>query len=169
MLAIIQLFAAVIDGLFRLPEVFIPTPGEFHIRKSHQRASNLHPGLWLRSSPARGAGPAVPLPLQPRHTGAPHGDGHVDLRVGVAAADAGAGPLQDDGRGVDRSAAEQVALLPLRSDQAALTQAVGLGDVARKPGRLIIQPETVRYLNTRLELNSLFCYLGYRRYGRPHL
>lgn len=117
-----------------------------------RRASNLHSGLWLYSSPALGAGLAVPLPFQPRHTGAPHGDGHVDLRVGVAAADAGAGPLQDDGRGKDGSAAELLALLlPLRSDQTALTKAVGLGDVAREPGRLIIQPKTVRNFNKRLK------------------
>lgn len=70
----------------------------------------------------------------------------------MAAADAGAGPLQDDGRGKDRSAAELVALLlPLRSHQTALTKAVGLGDVAREPGRLIIQPKTVRNFNKRLK------------------
>lgn len=106
--------------------------------KSPRRSSNFHSGLWLCAPPALAAGLAVPLPFQPRHTGAPHGDGHVDLRVGVAAADTGAGPLQDDSRGIDRSAAELVAFLPLGADQTALTQAVGLGDVARKSGRLVI-------------------------------
>lgn len=117
--------------------------------KSPQRTSTLHSGLWRCSSPAWGAALAVPLPFQPRHAGAPHGDGHVDLRVGVAAPHAGAGPLQDDGRGVDGSAAELLALLALRSDQTALTKAVGLGDVAWEPGRLVIQPKTVRHFNKK--------------------
>lgn len=90
----------------------------------------------------------------------------------MAAADAGAGPLQDDGRGIDRSAAELVALLPVRSDQTALTKAVGLGDVAREPGRLIIQPKTVRYLNKRLKesnLSVLMLLLSSPQHDRAHL
>lgn len=68
--------------------------------------------------------------LQQRHTGASHGYGDVDLRVRVAAADAGACSPQDDGGSVDQGAAILTALLAVRSDQAALAQAVGLGDVA---------------------------------------
>lgn len=80
---------------------------------------------------------AVPLLLQQRHAGASHSDGDVELGVRVAAADAGAHPLQDDGGSVDRSAAVLVALLTVRSDQAALTQAVSLRDVAGIPGRVV--------------------------------
>lgn len=84
---------------------------------------------------------AVPLLLQQRHTGAPHGDGDVDLGVGVTAADAGARSPQDDRGSVDRSAAVLVALLAVRADQAAFTQAVRLGDVAGVPGRVVGDPE----------------------------
>lgn len=62
--------------------------------------------------------------------GAPHSHRDVELGVGVASSHAGAGPLQDHRGSVDRSAAVLLALLPGRSKQAALAQAVGLRDGA---------------------------------------
>lgn len=59
----------------------------------------------------------------------------------MAASYAGAGSLQDDGRGVDRSAAVLVALLPEETEQTALTQTVGLRDVTGVPGRVVRKPE----------------------------
>lgn len=58
----------------------------------------------------------------------------------MSAAEAGAGSPQDDGRSVDRSAAVQHALLTVRADQAALTQAVRLRDVAGIPGGVVGDP-----------------------------
>lgn len=101
----------------------------------------VHSGFGLSSLQALVALLAAPPLLQQRHAGASHRDGHVDLRVGVAAAEAGARSLQDDGRSVDRSAAVLVALLPERSDQTALTQAVRLRDVAGIPGRVVGEPK----------------------------
>lgn len=98
-------------------------------------------GFGLGSLQALVAPLAVPLLLQQRHTGAAHRDGDVDLGVGVATADAGAGSLEDDGGRVDRSAAVLVALLAVRPDQAALTQAVGLGDEAGIPAQVVRNPE----------------------------
>lgn len=101
----------------------------------------VHSGFGLSSLQALVALLAAPPLLQQRHAGASHRDGHVDLRVRVAAAEAGARSLQDDGRSVDRSAAVLVALLPERSDQTALTQAVRLRDVAGIPGRVVGEPK----------------------------
>ena len=95
------------------------------------------PGFGLSSLQALVAVPAVLLLLQQRHTGAAHRDGDVDLRVGVASTDTGASSLEDDGGSVDRSAPVLVALLSVRSDQAALTQTVGLGDVAGISGWVV--------------------------------
>lgn len=97
-------------------------------------------GFGLCSLQALVAVAAGPLLLQQRHTGASHSDGHVDLCVGVAAADAGARSPQDDRGSVHRRAAVLVALLAVRSHQAALTQAVGLRDVAGIPGWIIGDP-----------------------------
>lgn len=110
-------------------------------------------GLGLRSLQALVAVVAVALLLQQRHAGAAHGDGHVDLRVRVAAADAGAHPLEDDGGSVDRSAAVLVALLAVRAAQAALTQAVRLGDVAGIPGRVVRDPDKQQQQDNRCILS----------------
>lgn len=99
------------------------------------------PCLGLGSLQALVASLAAPLLLQHRHTRASHGDGDVDLGVGVAAADAGARPPQDDGGRVDRRAAVLLALLSVLPGQAALTQAVSLGDVAGIPARVVRDPE----------------------------
>lgn len=84
--------------------------------------------------------PAVLQLLQPWHTGAAHRDGDIDLSVGVAASYTGTRPPQDDGGSVDGDAAVPVALLPVRSHQTALTQAVGLRDVAGEPAGVIGEP-----------------------------
>lgn len=122
-----------------------PSDGKNPFKMFNQLLSNLpdhrvHSAFGPRSPQALVPVPAVPLLLQPRHAGASHRDGDVDLGVGVAAADAGARPPQDDGRRVDGSAAVLVALHPVRSDQTALTQAVGLRDVAGIPGRVVREP-----------------------------
>ncbi len=114
-----------------LPSYFLPLRGE-------------RSGFGLCSLQALVAVLAVPLLLQQRHTGASHSDGDVDLCVRMAAAGAGARPLQDDGGSVDRSAAVLVALPTVRPDQAALTQAVSLGDVAGIPGRVVGDPEKMK-------------------------
>lgn len=113
-------------------------------------------GFGLRSLQALVASLAAPLLLQQRHTGAPHRDGDVDLGVRVTAADAGAGSLQDDGRSVDRSAAVLVALRTVRSDQAALTQAVSLGDVAGIPGRVVGDPGKQTNMNLEKFTGQIF-------------
>lgn len=86
--------------------------------------------------------PSLPaaLLLHQRHAGAAHRDGDVNLGVGVPSSHAGARPLQDDRRSVDRSAAVLLALLARASEQTALTQAVGLRDVAGVPGRVVRKP-----------------------------
>lgn len=90
--------------------------------------------------------------LQQRDTGASHGYGDVDLSVRVAAADAGACSPQDDGGSVDQGAAILTALLAVRSDQAALAQAVGLGDVAGISLWVVWDPENVfRMFNAMAE------------------
>lgn len=86
---------------------------------------------------------AAPLLLQQWHTGASHSDGHVDLSVGVAAADAGASSPQDDRGSVDGGAAVLGALLSVRTHQAALTQAVSLWDVAGVPGWVVGDPASM--------------------------
>lgn len=86
------------------------------------------------------ASACVPLLVQEGDAGAAHGHGHVDLGVGVSTCDAGAGPLQDDGGSVDRSAAEVFTLLTVGSQQAAFTQTVGLRDVTGVTGRVIGDP-----------------------------
>lgn len=98
-------------------------------------------GFGLCSLQALVAVLAVPLLLQQRHTGASHSDGDVDLNVRVAAAETGARSLQDDRGSIDRSAAVLVTLLTVRSDQAALTQAVSLRDVAGVPCRVVRNSE----------------------------
>lgn len=99
------------------------------------------PGSGSGPRPLQAAVPAllVPLPLQQRHAGAAHRHRDINLCVGVTPGHAGARPLQDDGRGVDRSAAVLLALLAAAAaaQQAALAQAVGLRDVARVPGRVV--------------------------------
>lgn len=119
----------------------------------------VHPGFGLCSLQALVALLAAPPLLQQRHAGASHRDGHVDLRVRVAAAEAGARSLQDDGRSVDRSAAVLVALLPERSDQTALTQAVRLRDVAGIPGRVVGEPKIKkRMLDAFYSLNQNYTF-----------
>ena len=61
----------------------------------------------------------------------------------MAAADAGAGSPQDDGGSIDWGAAVLVALLAIRSGQAALTQAVSLRDVAGISGWVVRDPEKI--------------------------
>lgn len=101
------------------------------------------------------------LLLQQRHTGASHSDGDVALDVGVTAADTGARSPQDDGGRVDRSAAVLAALLTMRSDQAALTQAVRLRNVAGIPGRVIRDPAETNSRVLQNEYSLAFNYLNY--------
>lgn len=108
---------------------------------SHLLGRRLHFSFGPSSPRALVAAVAAPPLLQQRHTGASHRDGDVDLRVWVAASDAGAGSLQDDGRRVDRSAAVLVALLPVKAEQTALTQTVCFRDVTGVPGRVVREPE----------------------------
>lgn len=82
--------------------------------------------------------------LQERHTGASYSDGDVPLGVGETAADTRARSPQDHRGSVDWSAAVLVALLAIRSIQAALTQTVGLRNVAGIPSRVIGDPEEIK-------------------------